>query len=462
MRFVKIARPCSLRARLYGVFALGMALSAGLVALAWMAFVGTNSELVLRKDITRYAKILAQQLVFDAAGHPTGLDDTKIENWVLKSFDEEMVLAVVDDQGRVAYTPHGITEPLVADGARFDPELRQFALVRQGLPMHAATATRQHAGRTWYLQFGTSDRVMREMRQAFGVPALRQGIVATCAIFLVIFLVTMHFTLRRALKPLREASDAARQITPRRLDARLDAAAQPVEVRPLVEGFNHALDRLQHGFRTQQEFLSNAAHELKTPLALIRAQVELGPRDERNRHILQDVDRMARQVQQLLLLAEVSEPQNFRIGPADPRATIQEVFDYMARVAERHAVYLGLRIDVELRHWNIDRGALFTLLKNLLENAIQHSPAGGVVTLAAGPGGFSVTDHGPGVSEEDLPRLFERFWRGADRRDEGAGLGLPICREIALAHGWDLQLRRQEQGLEVRAVMGGAAQTIAA
>jgi signal transduction histidine kinase len=94
-----------------------------------------------------------------------------------------------------------------------------------------------------------------------------------------------------------------------------------------------------------------------------------------------------------------------------------------------------------------DRGALFTLLKNLLENAIQHSHAGGVVQLRAESNCISVRDEGSGVPPEDLPKLFTRFWRGADRRDLGAGLGLSICREIASVHGWDLQARRGETGM---------------
>jgi len=94
-----------------------------------------------------------------------------------------------------------------------------------------------------------------------------------------------------------------------------------------------------------------------------------------------------------------------------------------------------------------NRGALFTLLKNLLENAIQHSHAGSVVQLRAESNLISVQDEGPGESPEDLPKLFTRFWRSAERRDLGAGLGLSICREIATAHGWDLLARRREAGM---------------
>ncbi len=242
----------------------------------------------------------------------------------------------------------------------------------------------------------------------------------------------------------------------RGLDERLNAQAQPDEIGPLVNAFNQALDRLQQGFRTQQEFLASAAHELKTPLALMRAQLELGARDERDRlQLLQDVDRMSRQVQQLLMLAEVSEPRNYRIAPIDPRPAVEEVFNFMTRVAERHSVWLGLRFDDDVRSWHADRGALFTLLKNLIENAIQHSPAGGVVALTVHRGGLAVTDQGPGVSAENLPRIFERFWRGPERREDGAGLGLTICQEIATAHGWRLKAHCPAEGLEVQLAMDG-------
>jgi signal transduction histidine kinase len=287
-----------------------------------------------------------------------------------------------------------------------------------------------------------------------GLPALTQGLAATCALFLVIFLITTHFTLRMALEPLRVASEAASSITPRTLHARLDADAQPREIRPLVQAFNQALDRLEQGYRTQQEFLAHAAHELKTPLALIRAQIELGPKDGYQTAVLRDIDLMARQVQQLLLLAEVSEPQSFRIEAHDPRPTVQDVFEFMARVAERRGVYLAVRVADDVNRWHADRGALFTLLKNLLENAIQHSPEGGVVALEVTATGFSVTDQGPGVPTEDLPFIFDRFWRGRDRRHVGAGLGLAICKEIASAHGWRLSAAPASPGLRLAAFIG--------
>ena len=168
--------------------------------------------------------------------------------------------------------------------------------------------------------------------------------------------------------------------------------------------------------------------------------------DERN-WLLHDVQYMSHQVQQLLLLAEASEPQNYKFITVDIQQDVADAVAYMERMAEAANVKLNLVFysgDITLR---ADKGALFTLLKNLLENAIQHAPSGGQVWVDVFSDKMGVWDWGEGIDEVDLPRLFDRFWRGAHRRDIGAGLGLTICREIALAHGWLLTAHRMEPGL---------------
>jgi signal transduction histidine kinase len=262
-----------------------------------------------------------------------------------------------------------------------------------------------------------------------------------------VYFAVLRKSLRAILKPLNEASAIAAQISHRNLGSRIHIQVVPDELRPLVENFNGALDRLEHNYRLQQEFLASAAHELKTPLALIRAQIEVGV-DESNRDdLLQDVSRMGRQVQQLLHLAEASEPRSYSFAAVDIESLVNEVVNYIERVVHQQGVSLQVVVEPGSTLQRADRGALFTLLKNLLENAIQHSRTGGVVQLRADSNLISVQDEGSGVSPEDLPKLFTRFWRGAHRRDLGAGLGLSICREIATAHGWTLQAKRGEPGL---------------
>lgn len=99
--------------------------------------------------------------------------------------------------------------------------------------------------------------------------------------------------------------------------------------------------------------------------------------------------------------------------------------------------------------WLADRGALFTLFKNLLENAIQHAPRGTEVRVEVDAAAVSVRDRGPGVTPEQRSQMFSRFWRGAHRRDHGAGLGLAICQEIAHAHGWTLTAHSTDPDLRL-------------
>jgi signal transduction histidine kinase len=448
MPCVQLRWPGSLRGRLLAVYGLSMGLSALLAGALVVLVAPLFSQYTLRLSAERFARQMSDCVEFGLDGRPTGFNAEKIEPWIFSSFARDVAVQIVDAQGRVVVRPAAGATALPPVGAGGPPAARGFSFAHEGVAMHAAAAPVAHTGNAWYVQLAISDRLVLQLRESFGLPALRAGIVATGIVFLAVFLVATHLTLQRILQPLRAAASAAQRITPRTLDARLQAGDLPAELAPLVDAFNRALDRLQAGFRTQQEFLANAAHELKTPLALIRAQVELGPAIGPNALLLQDIDRMARQIQQLLHLAEASEPRNYRVETVDPHAAIAEVCAFMDRVAERHGVRIAQQIDGAAPHWNADRGALFTLLKNLLENAIQHSPPGGVVTVLATGQGFSVADQGPGVPMENLGRLFDRFWRSAERRDDGAGLGLSICLEIARAHGWTIAARPGQVGLQ--------------
>lgn len=123
---------------------------------------------------------------------------------------------------------------------------------------------------------------------------------------------------------------------------------------------------------------------------------------------------------------------------------------FLQRIAEEARVNLSLTFRSVAVVWNADRGALFTLLKNLMENAIQHAPAGSDVHIEIHAQAITLRDWGPGVAGDELPLLFTRFWRGAHRRDSGAGLGLAICQEIAVAHGWSLTAENAQPGLRLR------------
>jgi signal transduction histidine kinase len=423
-----------------GLFAV-LLLIGGLFAMRFF-----QGSLFAEIGVSEYAESIAEQLQFDASGRPVAAGPPEM-SWLYESLGSETTFRVLDDTGAVVLSSEPGAPPLSGTGQPLDLDLDNFVFERNGLVMHGATEGTSYGGREWYVQFATSERLSEMLRNYVGAPLASRSVAFLCMGSLVLYSLVMRFTLRAILKPLNDASAIASKITPQNLGTRLQDRGVPEELRPLVENFNAALDRLENNYRLQQEFLASAAHELKTPLALIRAQIEVGV-DEKNRHeLLQDVSRMGRQVQQLLHLAEASEPQNYTFASVDPQSVALEAVSFIERLANQHGVNLRIVADPRSKLLRADRAALFTLLKNLLENAIQHSRAGGEVELRADLDCISIRDTGAGVPPEDLSKLFTRFWRGPHRRDLGAGLGLSICREIATVHGWDLQARRAEPGM---------------
>ena len=353
---------------------------------------------------------------------------------------------MVDARGVAVLSSDSGAPPFAATPAGFDAMRDRFDIVVDGLPLHVATSALARDGHPYYIQTAISDRAAALLTGAVVGPVMKNSLVIA-ALSLVLFAIGVHATLGHLLLPLRRASDAASRIAPRNIETRLSESAMPREMRPLIRAFNEALDRLQQGYRVQQEFLAAAAHELKTPLALIRGQVELSESDDREL-LLGDIDRMARQVHQLLHLAEVSEAHNFKMAEIDLAAAATEATTFLQRLAQRAGVHLDLRVPDALGPRRADRAAMFVLLKNMIENAIQHSPHGAVVTVDLREQGVSVRDEGEGIPPEHLGDLFKRFWRGPAWRDTGAGLGLAICHEIALAHGWSLVARNGAAGAE--------------
>ena len=410
---------------------------------------------------------LIDRLAFDAAGRPSGLiREARGAVWIFEGLNDDLKYRLVDADGAVLLSSEPGGGALTPPGQRFDPQRRLFVWQPEGgEKLHVLTKPVEHGGQTYYLQTARSQRadefIQRMIHRGVGLKLLKSGVISTVTVSLLVLSVAVYLTLRRMLRPLHEVSAAAARIGPRSIGTRLDTRGLPNELVPTVDAFNQALDRLERGFRVQQDFLASAAHELKTPLALIRAQVELDKSADRQA-LLQDIDLMARQVQQLLQLAEVSEPRNYVFEPVDVDGVAGEVAGYLVRLAERRAVRLELELAAApagARSLRADRSALFILLKNLVENALQHTPAGAAVRVRADADGVSVHDEGSGIADEHFGKLFTRFWRGPQRRDEGAGLGLAICQEIAAAHGWALSARNGERGAEFRLAFGTAARS---
>ncbi|GAB2181837.1 ATP-binding protein [Denitratisoma sp. agr-D3] len=451
----------SLGVKVLFAYVVSAALSILLIVLAASAIMNSQGNIVSRADVDDTAKDMAGDLQFDSEGVPVGFSPDVVDfEWIFENMKQETAYRVLDASGN-AVLSSGAGEAFWPKNAAVSRlERGSFEFEREGIVMLGATEPVEHKGRVWFLQFVVSARFMELSFDAFVLPATRTGIIVFSLVLLFVFGVCGYVTLRYAFKPLREISKSAAAISSRSIHARLKTEAVPSEIAPLVDSFNHVLERLERGYRVQQEFLGNAAHELKTPLALIRAQIELrdgGGKADRD-SLLGDVEYMTRQVQQLLLLAEASEVHNYSLTLVRMLDVAHEVAAYLQRMAEAAHVHLTISATGEVK-WKADRGALFTLLKNLLENAIQHAPAETEVSVEIRHDAVLVRDMGPGVDATQLPRLFDRFWRASHRRDHGAGLGLAICQEIALAHGWRLTAERADPGLRFRLERGDSGDT---
>ena len=242
--------------------------------------------------------------------------------------------------------------------------------------------------------------------------------------------------IRRAVRPVIVASNLAERIGPLRTDLRLPELGMPREVQPLVHAVNQALDRLEEGFRSQREFTADAAHELRTPLAILRTQIDMIADRELAQWLRNDVENMSRLVNQLLEMAEL---ETFVIGPdetADLVAVSAEVAAFLAPLAlanGKRVAVSGARGPV-LVHGNPDM--LARAVRNLVENALVHtSPLTTVEIEIDQHGAISVSDRGPGVPSAEREQIFRRFWRRDRRRQGSAGLGLSIVARIAERHG---------------------------
>jgi len=422
--------PQSLTFRLLASYMLAWLLTVALIsAVLWLVFQFQTSDRA-RHSAERVTHVLADMLVFDAQGRLLRLDWRDELQWLPQALPHDIAYQVSDSTGRVHLTS---PTPPSSKGA---PQPQLYS--------HTLQVT--HAGNAWTIQAGVSDRLVTLIHlgseRRIGGAAL-----ATAGLSILLLGAVLLLTVQRLLRPLRETSAQATQIGPQQLSRRLDEQNLPTELKPLVQAFNQALARLEDGFRNQQRFLENAAHELKTPLALLRGQIELGGAVH-TEQLLGDVDHLARQVQQLLVLAEVSERSSYQPESVHLLPLAQEVIRFLAPLGTKRGVRLNLLFEDDRTMVHGDRMALFVLLKNLLENALNFAPAQSTVSLMLRQHTLGVRDEGPGIDPAHMPHVFERFWRNPERRNEGAGLGLAICQEIASAHGWQLTARTLQPGAE--------------
>ncbi len=316
--------------------------------------------------------------------------------------------------------------------------------------------------------FGASIVILNVLSIVGGIAGLAvptsQPILALVFLVLILAVVALSRGFRRLTEPLERLVEAARRVEAGSYDARVPVPVRgPRELRELSRAFNTMASRLEVDEQRRRALLADVGHELRTPLAVIRGNLEamvdgVHPADEAHLAALIEETRvMERLVEDLrtLSLAEAGTLQLHR-EPTDPDVLLGEVAAGYGAEAGRSGITLDLRTPDDLPILDVDPVRIREVLSNLVGNALRHTPAGGRISLAgdrtAGGDGvtFTVSDTGPGIEPELLPHVFERFAKGRESR--GSGLGLAIARDLVGAHGGTIEVRSGTDGttFEVR------------
>ncbi|BDA70479.1 histidine kinase [Rivularia sp. IAM M-261] len=251
----------------------------------------------------------------------------------------------------------------------------------------------------------------------------------------------------KILSPLRLLVKTAQEINESELTKRIPVQGSG-EIAQLTTAFNAMMDRLEVAFSTQRDFLNDAGHELRTPITIIRGHLELmGDDPEEQREtlaiVMDELDRISRFVDDLILLARAERPDFLKLEVVDIATLTEELFTKAKGLAVRNWQFDTSATGTMV----VDRQRLTQAVMNLAQNATQHTKESDTISIGSGVSKskvrFWVQDTGEGIATDDQKRIFERFARasGSRRRSEGAGLGLSIVRAIAQAHGGKIYLK---------------------
>jgi len=423
----------SILSRIVVLHLLAIVVTCIAVPLAASYFLERTVARNIHKVLSDHAIVVAKYLTLDDLGH-----------WQLNLPAEQEILyhhaysglaySVLDDSGQTLFaSPHGKDLALKADRSSAKPSYFSMA---HGPAIYQGIAIRKSLGnKTAWIEVARNledpdVRIDNVVSQFFrGVPLFTVPILL---LLLAVDTVIVH----RALRPIMEASNRAELIDPVRLDVRLPDKGLPLEVRPLVRAVNQALERLEHGFKAQRDFVADAAHELRTPLAVLRMRVDTMNESEALKALRRDIDGMSRIITQLLEIAELEIEPTAGLATTDLQAVCSEAVERLAPLAIAQGKSIALTGTANPVTVRGNPEVLMRAILNLTENAITHTRAGSEVEVeVTAEGSVRVLDYGPGVPEAERELIFRRFWRRNRAAAGHAGLGLSIVSRIADAYG---------------------------
>lgn len=356
-------------------------------------------------------------------------------NWIFRS--KRMILENPEFPEPKNITPQGIQ-------AEFHQGTRFVRILSYTITAH---------GKRYSVQTGIALNKSMALLLAF-----RNGLLFLTPAVILLAALGGHWMSRKALKPVAALAAQARLINDRNLDMRLPVPDTADEISDLSKTLNQMLERIDKAFASIRAFTGNASHELRTPISLLRAEIDVAlfrPRNAEEYHVTllrlnEEAVRMTNLVENLLSLARADGgAEAMSLAPVDARTLLYNIDRIWAPAMQRAMLDFRIETDDGLALLG-DANGLQRLFSILLENAAKFTPPGGSVTLSVTRSGsrvvFSVRDTGIGIAAEDMPRIFDRFYRGAQTSNaapRGSGLGLALAKWIAERHGTQLSVESQ-------------------
>jgi signal transduction histidine kinase len=352
--------------------------------------------------------------------------------------------AVVDRSGKLLAASQGVTAPLAAINSE---QPRDFFVLQpdQEQPFYGLSVRTPFNNETVWVQvaFHTGNIVYDSVLEEFV-----QDIAWIWIPFVLVLLIVNLIVARIGLTPLRVAARQAAAIGPGSVSMRLTEAGLPADLHALVSAVNRGLDRLETAFDAQRRFIADATHELRTPVAVLKAHIGILSKFEGHAELVEEIGSLERLVNQLLDIARLDVLQLEANDVADLGQVATEVASHLGPAAinaRRSIEVIAPDLPVHIRG---ARDYLFRALRNIVENALRHTPEGTTVSVVVSdePPSLKVIDHGPGVRPDQRDEIFRRFWQGGRDQNGGAGLGLDIAARTVVAHGGAISVSDAPEG----------------
>ena len=438
------------------------------VLLTTLLITSALSYSLLRRSLVRDlddSLLAVAQVISDTTVGPhaaAGADPERLLHEMLGSESYDKVFWLLDPHGRPGLhsTGRGVDGLPLSPAARDNVERsrRTFETVRRstGEPLRVLTTPVVRSGElTHIVQVGVStERMERTLRRFV------EALLLVIPLAVVLAAIGGAAIARAALRPVRQIALVAQRITAEDLTRRIPERGTRDELESLTGTLNAMLERLDGAFAYLRRFAADAAHELRTPITVLKGGLEVALRSPRPaaeyqrvlRSSLEEVERLVRLAEDLLLFSRATAGLEGPRSPVDLEPLLLEVAEIGVRLAQGTGVKVQIK-DATPTTVVGDAGALRRAVLNLVENAVKYAPPGGTVEVSLARDNcwalLAVSDTGPGIDVADVERVFEPFVRldTARTRDTGGtGLGLSIARSIVLAHGGTIRLDSKPGG----------------